>query len=809
MKKINDPKIIIASLMMVILIMNFRTISPESPTSKPSSSFLSIKNPTTYIYEVISFPQPLDPASNYESLGSGINELIYESLVDYKDNSPKELEGELAHSWAVSSDGKKYTFYLRKGVKFHDGVEFNAYIMKYSLDRVVLMNDFYGPGWILQQSIRGAPIIQANYANVTIADANNYFAANGVVVIDEYTLEINLETTYVPFIYTLAYNVGAAVSPKAVIDNRPNDYTTDGDDQYGMVSLEDWFGMEFDPTLLGLTAGYDLKISGVVPGSREDLNNIHDWMAVNGTGTGPYKIVDFQQDHNITLQKHTGWWGSFSPNSPDEVILKTEPDLSNRTFDLKNGDADQVLVTPTDLNEVIDPGVQIIQNPTLSVFFFGMNMNNNLTMVINESLASTYNAFELNRYSWGTEKASPDNPFTSLLFRQAIATVFNYTSYINNVTNGISERMEGMIPNGLLGHHDKLIEDGFIPTCDPLTAKTLFEAVGWQGTINISYNSGHIGREQFCLALKNSIESLNVGITANVIDLSWPQYYEAYQNRRLPIFFLGWAPDYADPDNFVKTFLHSNLGYWGTWMNYTNYNLDGLIEAAAMEQDVTNREEKYHVIEETAAADYPFLYGYQSHKIVAIKDWIKSFNASGSLNPMSCMVNAEYINKGNFTIYIGHPDDLSYDEGMVGNEIIWTTSEDSPNYYRITRNDTEIVWDYWNGRDNITINVDGLSGGVYNYTCFIYSTEGESAKDSVIISVIPAPTTTTTKPTTTVTTEETTTEKTTEESTTTETTTTTSKSTQPTIEPSSGWTGVILLVSAGAMIIIRRIKAKN
>lgn len=41
----------------------------------------------------------------------------------------------LAKSWEVSSDGKKWTFKLREGVLFHDGTPFTAEIMKKSLER--------------------------------------------------------------------------------------------------------------------------------------------------------------------------------------------------------------------------------------------------------------------------------------------------------------------------------------------------------------------------------------------------------------------------------------------------------------------------------------------------------------------------------------------------------------------------------------------------------------------------------------------------------------------------------------------------
>ena len=49
---------------------------------------------------------------------------VFNGLVRYDKNL--RLEGELAESWEISPDGKKITFHLRKGVAWHDNVQFTS-----------------------------------------------------------------------------------------------------------------------------------------------------------------------------------------------------------------------------------------------------------------------------------------------------------------------------------------------------------------------------------------------------------------------------------------------------------------------------------------------------------------------------------------------------------------------------------------------------------------------------------------------------------------------------------------------------------
>lgn len=59
---------------------------------------------------------------------------VYEGLV--RIDAEGEVQPLLAESWDISDDGLEYTFQLQEGVTFHDGAEFTAENVKFSLERL-------------------------------------------------------------------------------------------------------------------------------------------------------------------------------------------------------------------------------------------------------------------------------------------------------------------------------------------------------------------------------------------------------------------------------------------------------------------------------------------------------------------------------------------------------------------------------------------------------------------------------------------------------------------------------------------------
>ena len=78
----------------------------------------------------------LHQSGTYNNLGS--MGCMFDNLIrrDPRDGG-KAVIPDLAHSWEIAKDRKTYTFYLRKGVLFHDGAELTADDVKATFDRIV------------------------------------------------------------------------------------------------------------------------------------------------------------------------------------------------------------------------------------------------------------------------------------------------------------------------------------------------------------------------------------------------------------------------------------------------------------------------------------------------------------------------------------------------------------------------------------------------------------------------------------------------------------------------------------------------
>ena len=107
---------------------------------------------------------------------------IYDSLCEIKvaDDGTSSIEPCLAEKWDISDDGMEYTFYLRKGVKFHNGEELKASDVKYTFERMLTVQG--GTNSEFLDQIKGSSELFEGTAT----------ELEGFEILDDYTLKLLL-----------------------------------------------------------------------------------------------------------------------------------------------------------------------------------------------------------------------------------------------------------------------------------------------------------------------------------------------------------------------------------------------------------------------------------------------------------------------------------------------------------------------------------------------------------------------------------------------------------------------------------------
>jgi peptide/nickel transport system substrate-binding protein len=91
----------------------------------------------TLRYGILSAAAHFDVHQSGTVANIGPQSPMYDTLIRRSPKDGQTIIPDLAQRWEITPDGKKYTFHLRKGVKFHDGADFTADDVKATYERIV------------------------------------------------------------------------------------------------------------------------------------------------------------------------------------------------------------------------------------------------------------------------------------------------------------------------------------------------------------------------------------------------------------------------------------------------------------------------------------------------------------------------------------------------------------------------------------------------------------------------------------------------------------------------------------------------
>ncbi|SHI75829.1 ABC transporter substrate-binding protein [Lutispora thermophila] len=335
------------------------------------------------------------------------------------------------------------------------------------------------------------------------------------------------------------------------------------------IKVIDDYTVEFDlsypaPLDLIASAGYAAFII-----SPNAIDKDSTWFNEgNEAGSGPYKVQQVTKGEEVILAKFDDYWRGWNDNQYERVIIKKIPESSSRRQLIEKGEAQiTTSLSVTDIKALREnAAVNVIEGPSW------------------KNIIGFYN----------TEKKPLDN----VDFRRALSYAFPYDEVVNDVKEGMAYKSFGLIPKGLWGHDESLMQyEMDLQKAEEYLKKSGVNPEGIK--LEVTFTSGSEALRNAAQLYQVNLKKL--GIELQIHEMNWDNVWEKSKNTnpedRQDILFMNWWPDYASPMSWLFSLVHSEETILFNLSYIKDKNLDGIIEKADKLSAIDRAEAEKSVIE--------------------------------------------------------------------------------------------------------------------------------------------------------------------------------------------------------------------
>jgi len=473
---------------------------------------------------------------------------MYEGLV-YIDGDYKPTFLWLAKSYDYP-DSVTCVMTFRKGIKFHDGSDFNAESVKYLIDYIKnKKNGCWTRAWI-------EPV-------------------KSVEVLDEYTLKWNFKRPWAGFLGMMATTPGYMISKKALegdvamkeakkverrlkkTEEKANKLNKEAQEAAAAGKPDK---KKTDAAEKAKKKAAELKkqllILKVKSQGAKDVDT-------NPVGTGRYMLEDASPGNYLRLKRNPNWWfgrsiGRPEMPYPDGIMIYVIPDESIRLANLRAGKIDIMGLSPTQFEA-------IKKDPKFYV----------TSQVGNHLVALNFNHIK--------------GPCKDIRIRKAISHAIDRKALIHGLQMG-----QGIIASCMYHKKHWCHNPNLEPVrYDPELSKKLLAEAGYKDGLTIK---GHMGTATWQVNLTEAVKSMlsKVGITWKVDSLDAAASTDRSKNLEYDLAGGGWAY-IKEPDMIATGLYHPKGGF--NYGRFKNEDVIKLIEAGKRELDLQKRQKIYWDLE--------------------------------------------------------------------------------------------------------------------------------------------------------------------------------------------------------------------
>lgn len=286
-------------------------------------------------------------------------------------------------------------------------------------------------------------------------------------------------------------------------------------------------------------------------------------------GSGPFAVKSWQPSQQLVLVRNSNYYGNrptlgevdyyFGPNSPIALF--------------QQGKLDVAPVGLGDIPRVTDPQSplhsQLVITPQLSLSYIGFNVH--------------------------------QKPFDDPKVRLAFAYATNKKALVNGIFRGSSVVANGILPPGISGYDPSLSGLPYdLQKAKEMLAESSYQSADRLPDIVFSVPSGN---GQIAEAFATMYHE-NLGVKIDVVQLQ-NTFYDDLQSHQLQMFYLGWAADYPDPQDFLDILFNGTSQSNDT--GYDNAAVNDLLARAASDTNSEQRIAQYRQAQQRIVDDAPVI----------------------------------------------------------------------------------------------------------------------------------------------------------------------------------------------------------
>ena len=307
-------------------------------------------------------------------------------------------------------------------------------------------------------------------------------------------------------------------------------------------------------------------------------------------GTGPFSFVEYIPNTSVTLEKHTEYWQEGLPYVDGMEMLIVPTDVA-RTASLVQGQTDFIEYSPlADVQMFIDDA-------------------DNYTVTGDSNTNIRYMAFNFDV-----------EPLANLQVRQAIAMAVDRGPIVDSAVFGFGTAVETIFPPDFWAALP--VE---VPAQDIEGAKALLAEAGYADGFDTMITSWaqYSFLSNAAVVLQEQLKQIGINAELNLVEnatMIADVHTPASKNFELGV---TGTSAYIDPHPLIsRNFL---TGGTGNTMNYSNPDVDALIEQGMIESDLEARAEIYRQIQQHIIDDLPWLSLFVANQFESMKTDVKGY----------------------------------------------------------------------------------------------------------------------------------------------------------------------------------------